>query len=95
MQREKLRGASIWDSGRKAANGWRRLSLALLPAMLFPCACSPELYRSRADREAYTVLFDRTDEVENVEPVNLSLEPAGPIDLQGLPNRASGVDFLG
>ncbi|MEQ1842219.1 MAG: hypothetical protein ABL994_17575, partial [Verrucomicrobiales bacterium] len=58
-------------------------------------SCSPNFYQTRADQETYTALFQKMPEVENVEPVDVDLAPAAPLDLSGLQNRASSADFLG
>ncbi|MCB1202622.1 MAG: TolC family protein [Verrucomicrobiae bacterium] len=61
-------------------------------------SCSPELYRNRADRETYTILFDKANDVENVSPEDVALtdsEPDSGPDLSKLMPNPKGADFLG
>lgn len=58
-------------------------------------SCSPQMYRNRADREAYAALFERTPEVENVRPEDVELVAHDPPDLSKLLPGAQPGDFLG
>lgn len=63
--------------------------------MLVLSSCSPQLYRTRADREAYTVLFEKTPDVENVGPDDVVLSETPPVDLSKLKSKGKGAEFLG
>lgn len=86
---------------RSRTGGWRKARHWPLPLLLSLgysvslSSCSPNFYQTRADQETYTALFQKMPEVENVEPVDVDLAPAAPLDLSGLQNRASSADFLG
>jgi outer membrane protein TolC len=58
-------------------------------------ACSPQMYRNRADREAYTALFERTPEVNNVGPSDIELVTPDPPDLSKLRPSSKTDTFLG
>lgn len=82
---------------RRAVEFPRRMTAAVLLAS-FATSCSPELYRNRADRETYTILFDKANGVENVSPDDVTLTDTdsnpGP-DLSKLPSNSKGAEFLG
>ncbi|MEM9283603.1 MAG: TolC family protein [Verrucomicrobiota bacterium] len=58
-------------------------------------ACTPQVYHTRADRETYSVLYEKTAAVENVDHENVDIALPGEIDISGL--RSSGVraEYLG
>ncbi len=58
-------------------------------------ACSPQFYRTAADREVYTFLFNKTPEVENVEDESVDIEPPEEITLLPYKTKSSGSAFLG
>lgn len=58
-------------------------------------ACSPQMYRTRADREVYAALIERTAEVENVGPSDVELVTPDPPDLTKLRPRSRNDSFLG
>lgn len=86
-------------SSRKAGRGrrllWFRPVGALLPALVLAVSCSPGAYRSRADRETYTALFEKTPEVENVEAPDIELVPPRLPDLAPLVKNSRDASFLG
>lgn len=84
------------SSGRPGRDDFPRgLSGILLIVATTLGSCSPQLYHSRADREAYTILFEKSNEVENVEPEELPLvTPAAP-DLSKLLPKQQSDEFLG
>lgn len=67
----------------------------LVIATSFLVSCSPELYHTRADREAYTALFSKSEEVENVEPVNVEIADNPTVDLSKYRDNRSRFDYLG
>ena len=52
-------------------------------------------YHARADKEAFSILFEKTSQVRNVETNNVDLSLPGPIELGRFPIGTSGGDFLG
>lgn len=82
-------------SGRPGRDDLPRTLAGFLLVAATLVSCSPQRYQSRADREAYTVLFEKSTEVENVEPDQLPLvTPAAP-DLSRLRMKGQGDHFLG
>lgn len=86
-------------SGR---SGWvafpRRLTLmttVTAAAAILLGSCSPHLYRARADREAYTILFQKSMEVENVDAAELPLDTPPAPDLSKLLPKSESDHFLG
>jgi len=81
------------------SRGWRGDGFprwaALVAAATSLASCSPALYNTRADREAYTALFEKAPEVENVGPVDIELTTPEAPDLSGLLPHAKAADFLG
>ncbi|MEX2578136.1 MAG: TolC family protein [Verrucomicrobiales bacterium] len=76
---------------------WRRpaRSLAALCVSVVLISCTPDLYHTRADGEAYSVLFQKTPAVENVDPVNVDIDENEPVDLSKYGENSSGAAFLG
>lgn len=83
-------------SGRPGRNDFPRAlaGMSLLIASTL-ASCSPQLYQSRADRETYTVLFEKSGDVENVEPDELPLVTPPAPDLSKLLPKGQGDHFLG
>ncbi len=79
------------ERGRKGSGP----GLAFLLAAVSLGACTPDIYRVRADRETYTTLFERTPEVENVAPGDLELIDAGVPDLSDLKPKTKSSEVLG
>jgi outer membrane protein TolC len=64
-------------------------------ALIFP-SCSPQTYHARADREVYSVLSEKTPEVDNVEPDDVYLSEPPVVDLTNLKSaNVKDSDFLG
>jgi outer membrane protein TolC len=63
--------------------------------MVVLASCSPQMYRNRADREAYAALIARTPEVDNVRPSDIELVTPEPPDLSALPGVSKTDTFLG
>ncbi len=56
-------------------------------------ACSPQMYRNRADREVYGALIERTPEVANVSPSDIELVTPDPPDLSNLAPNSQTDSF--
>ena len=83
-------------SGRSGRDDFPRgLAGILLLVTTTLASCSPQLYQSRADREAYTILFEKSTGVENVEPEELPLATPPAPDLSKLLPRPKSDEFLG
>ncbi|HRQ90804.1 MAG TPA: hypothetical protein PLA50_18590, partial [Bacteroidia bacterium] len=87
------------DPPRQKGAARRRCPAALLPALaafaVLPSACSPQMYRNRADQETYAALFQKTPEVENVEAGDVELTVPDAPDLSRLRAHDKGTGFLG
>jgi outer membrane protein TolC len=57
--------------------------------------CTPAKYQTRADHEAYGVMFEKTSRVENVEPESVVIDVPYELDLAGFPTYSGGEAFLG
>lgn len=90
MERTRPGGQGRGEGGSSST----KVAVCLLAALLAG-ACSPQMYRARADRETYTALFEKARNVKNVEPADLELPPPDPVDLGGLPTRGASPKFLG
>lgn len=77
--------------------GKRRLvgRTVLMATVLFSFSCTPEIYRTRADRETYGALFVKSTKVENVGPEDVDIDDAKPVDLSKYQAKGSGAKFLG
>jgi outer membrane protein TolC len=64
-------------------------------AVIVMGACSPQMYRNRADREVYGALIERTPEVANVSPSDIELVTPDPPDLSNLASNSQTDSFLG
>ncbi len=73
---------------------WGGVAAAFLGAAALS-SCSAEMYHNRADREAYTVLFEKTPKVANVDPADVELTEVEPPDLSTLRPRAQSDDVMG
>lgn len=76
----------------------RRSSLAwpvLLVTALACASCTPSFYRKSADKETFSILREKSAEVENVEPDSIGTEEEESIDLTHLETSGSGAEFLG
>ncbi|MEM6916906.1 MAG: TolC family protein [Verrucomicrobiota bacterium] len=90
---ESERYRSFPDEGK--SRGWAKRSLLAAAGLaLFP-GCTPEIYHTRADREAYSAIFQKTPQVENVDAENVDIAVPGPIDLSNLSGNGASSEFLG
>lgn len=96
MRKDKMAGALSLGKGRWRGQDWRMpVLLFVLVTLLFP-SCSPQTYHARADREVYSVLSEKTPEVENVEPDDVYLSEPPVVDLSNLKSaNVKDGDFLG
>ncbi|MEM7603502.1 MAG: TolC family protein, partial [Verrucomicrobiota bacterium] len=53
------------------------------------------MYHTRADREAYSTIFQKTPEVENVGNADVDITLPEPVDLSSLPRSNHSAEFLG
>jgi len=84
------------SSGRQGGDDFPRALAGILVVIASSFAsCSPQLYQARADREAYTILFEKSDEVENVGREELPLVTPAPPDLSKLLPKPRSDNFLG
>ena len=90
---ESERYRSFPDEG-KSRRWAKRSLLAAAGLALFP-GCTPEIYHTRADREAYSAIFQKTPQVENVDAENVDIAVPGPIDLSNLSGNGASSEFLG
>ncbi len=95
MRKDILARALSRSEGRRNARHWLLPKLIIIFGVLGLSSCSPEFYRNRADREAYTAMFEKTPDVENVEPDDLVLVETIPVDLSTLKTNGKGAVFLG
>ncbi len=58
-------------------------------------SCSPEMYHTRADKEAYSILYSKTPEVENVEPSSVDVDDLKDVDLSKYKVGGAGSSYLG
>ncbi|MEM9016615.1 MAG: hypothetical protein AAGC68_06350, partial [Verrucomicrobiota bacterium] len=57
--------------------------------------CTPDVYFTRADRESYGTLFQKTPQVENVSEEDVDISLPAPLDLSNLRRGGGGESFLG
>lgn len=57
--------------------------------------CSTQFYHTSADREAFTLLFRKTPEVENVEDQSVDIETPDRASLASFRSKKGGSEFLG
>ncbi len=93
MRKDKIaEGSACYD--KRTASVWRLLSVA--GALGFSLiSCSPEMYHTRADKEAYSILYSKTPEVENVEPSSVDVDDLKEVDLSKYKIGGGGSSFLG
>lgn len=93
MRKDKIaEGSACYD--KRTAPVWRLLSVA--GALGFSLiSCSPEMYHTRADKEAYSILYSKTPEVENVEPSSVDVDDLKEVDLSKYKIGGGGSSFLG
>jgi len=96
MRKDKKAGAFSLGTGRWRAQDWRMpMLLVVLASLVFP-SCSPQTYHARADREVYSVLSEKTLEVDNVEPDDVYLSEVPAVDLTNLKSaNLKDGEFLG
>lgn len=94
MRKDQLARTSPRKRGRSGRLS-RHLALPALLAAFGAVSCSPGAYRNRADRETYTALFEKTPEVENVEPGDVELIAPKLPDLSSLIKNSRDTSFLG
>lgn len=82
-----------WRTGGRSFP--RKPAVAFALALVSLGSCSPQHYHTRADRETYSILFEKSNEVENVEPDELPLAPSSSPDLSKLLPKPRGDEFLG
>jgi outer membrane protein TolC len=81
--------------GRVVFPRWTGNLLVWSGAVIVMGACSPQMYRNRADREVYGALIERTPEVANVSPSDIELVTPDPPDLSNLASNSQTDSFLG
>jgi len=91
MKRDIMRNSS----GKKVWIGRGLVVAAASVALLGATGCTPEIYHTRADRETFSVLYEKTPEVENVESESVDITPPEPIDLSIFETKSTGAEFLG
>lgn len=69
--------------------------IASLVCALTATSCTPEIYHTRADRETYSALFQKTPAVENVDAESVDIAIPEPVSLEGLQRSGTGAEFLG
>lgn len=78
---------------------WKGRLRLFLPGILLSgvsfVSCTPDVYHTRADTEAYTALYQKTPSVENVSPPDVDIALPDPLDLSGLSQSGRGEGFLG
>ncbi len=96
MQKDDTAGVTFHGGGLRDMRFWPLPMLLLVLALIVFPSCSPQLYHARADREVYSVLAEKTPEVDNVGPDDVFLAEEPTIDLTNL-KAASGRsgEFLG
>ncbi|MDF2375288.1 MAG: TolC family protein [Verrucomicrobiales bacterium] len=90
---ESERLESFPDEGNRCR--WGKVSLIVVSIVVFLSGCSPDIYQTRADTEAYATIFRKTPDVENVENVDVDLATPAPVDLSNLSLSSDGADYLG
>jgi len=84
---------------RESVGGQKERRLVCLTALLatatFLCACSPQQYYTRADRETYGVLFAAERNVENVSPADVDIENTKKVDLSKYKANGTSAEYLG
>jgi len=68
---------------------------ALLGAASLLVSCSAELYHKRADREAYSALFEKTTKVDNVSTGDVELTEPAELDLSSLRTKSTADEIMG
>lgn len=81
---------------RFATGVWRQWLLSLVAlCVVFLTSCSPQMYHTRADRETYSILFQKTPTVENVSEDDVDISAPDPLDLSKFRKSGGGDSFLG
>lgn len=82
--------------GRRMGGGIRwQGRAALLGAASLLVSCSAELYHKRADREAYSALFEKTTKVDNVSTGDVELTEPAELDLSSLRTKSTADEIMG
>jgi len=72
-----------------------RWSLPAVGSLMILSSCTPDIYHTRADTEAYSTIFQKTPAVENVSDEDVEITLPDPVDLSSLPRNNDDVGFLG
>ena len=93
MRKDKIaKGSTCYD--KLTAPIWRFLIVAGgLSSVLV--SCSPQMYHTRADKEAYSILYSKTPEVENVDPSSVDVDDLKEVDLTKYKSSGGGSSYLG
>tara|TARA_R110000850_G_scaffold22504_13_gene66657 strand:+ start:302 stop:1930 length:1629 start_codon:yes stop_codon:yes gene_type:complete len=58
-------------------------------------SCSPDNYHTRADKETFAILFQKTSQVKNVDMDDVDISLPGDVDLSRFPKSGDGAGFMG
>lgn len=72
-----------------------QLCSAALVCAGFVASCTPTVYQTRADRETYGILYQKTAAVENVSPSDTDIEPPAPVAFDDLVSEGGSPGYLG
>lgn len=90
---ESERLKSFPDRGNHCWQG--RVILLAAGTAIALSGCTPDTYHTRADTEAYSTIYGKTSEVENVDDANIDITLPDPVNLSGLPRNTDAGTFLG
>jgi len=93
MRNDETTGESVCYDKQKASI-WCLLLILGLPSTAL-VSCSPEMYHTRADREAYSILYAKAPEVENVEAESVDIDNLKEVDLSKYKSSGGGSSYLG
>ena len=95
---ETVTGGSDLGAGWRSAirTGWRLAPVLLLLGLV---SCKNNWYadgfHTRADKETFSVLFEKTPQVENVDSDDVDIALPGSVDLGRFRSGNGGGDYLG
>ena len=88
MRKDKIaKGSTCYD--KLMAPVWCSLLVAGGLSSVF-VSCSPQMYHTRADKEAYSILYSKTPEVENVDPSSVDVDDLKEVDLTKYKSSGGG-----
>ncbi len=81
--------------GKEWMMRWQLCHFAGAFLVLCFSGCTPDTYHTRADLEAYSTLYEKTPDVDNVDGDSVDIALPEPMNLERLQSAGRGEEFLG